>query len=327
MEYGSTSITTPVDNPVQYDPDWRRSVALAAVEYPRAKVDPVYQGYLRDPWVKQHIEYLTLANAGRAIPKRLEAFRLASTWYQGSRVSDARMRIEPLLLTAASYDVIAEDIGGGDVPVEVFKTYERLFFNVRRADGSLSRSCQLRQYFALPDGTFNSNTPKEQLWKMVGALMGYDTLVRMWLWDNYAAGLTARSSEYMLSEMWRVAQSRLFLHIFHDQVGHESMAKLLAAFTSQSKMLHDSASGTGQVFETARTLMALLANTRPTVIGAAAVVDSVPDLTASIRAKLAAQKTISHTEVDDIGMEAGAAALDAAIAKHFGDEKQMEVQQ
>lgn len=327
MEYGSTSITTPLDNPVQFDPDWRRSIAVAAVDYPRAKVDPMYGEYLRDPWVKRHIEYLTLANAGRAIPKRLEAFRLASTWYQGSRVSDTRMRLEPLLLTAVSYNVVAADIGGGDVPLEVFETYERLFFNVRRDDGSLSKSCQLRQYFALPDGKFDKDTPKEQLWKMVGALMGYDTLVRMWLWDDFAAGLTARSHEYMLSEMWRVAQSRLFLHIFSDRVGHESMAKLLGAFTAQSKMLHDSASGTGQVFDTARTLMALLANTRPTIIGAAAVVDSVPDLTASIRAKLAAQKTISNTQVEDMGMEEGKAVLDAAIAKHFGDEKQMEVQQ
>ena len=326
MEYGSESIVTPIDNPVQFDPDWRNAIATAAVDYPRVKVDPVYQDYLRDPWIKQQIEYLQLARSGRALSKRHSPFRLASTWYQGSNVSDAKMRIEPLLLTAAGYDVIAEDIGGGNVPEGVFETYEKLYFNVRRDDGSLSKSCQLRQYFALPEGQFGKDTPPEKLWKLVGALLGYDTLVTMWLWGD-ASGLTARSSEYMLNEMWRVAQSRLFMHIFSDRVGHESMAKLLGAFTAQSKMLHDSASGTGPVFDTARTLMALLANTRPTIIGAAAVVDSVPDLTASIRAKLAAQKTISHTEVDDIGMEAGAAALDAAIARHFGDEKQMEVQQ
>lgn len=326
MEYGSESIVTPIDNPVQFDPDWRNAIATAAVDYPRAKVDPLYQEYLRDPWIKQQIEYLQLARSGRALSKRHSQFRLASTWYQGSSVSDAKMRIEPLLLTAAGYDVIADDIGGGAVPEGVFETYEKLYFNVRRDDGSLSKSCQLRQYFALPEGQFGKDTPPEKLWKLVGALLGYDTLVTMWLWGD-ASGLTARSSEYMLNEMWRVAQSRLFMHIFSDRVGHESMAKLLGAFTAQSKMLHDSASGTGQVFDTARTLMALLANTRPAIIGAAAVVDSVPDLTASIRAKLTAQKTISHTEVDDIGMEAGAAALDAAIAKHFGDEKQLEVKQ
>ena len=161
---------------------------------------------------------------------------------------------------------------------------------------------------------------------MVGALMGYDTLVTMWLWGD-ASGLTARSNEYMLNEMWRVAQSRLFMHIFSDRVGHESLAKLLSAFTSPAKMLHESANGTGQAFDTARTLMARRANTRPTVIGAAAVVDSVPDLTAQIRAKLQAQRQISNTEIDDKGIEEGAAELDAAIAKHFKDEKQMEAVQ
>jgi hypothetical protein len=326
VEYGSESIVTPIDNPVQFDPDWRNAIATAAVDYPRAKVDPLYQEYLRDPWIRQQIDYLKLVRSGRALSKKHSVLRLASTWYQGSNVSDVKMRIEPLLLTAAGYDVIAEDIGGGSVSNDVFETYEKLYFNVRDDVGQLSRSCQLRQYFALPEGQIANNTPPEKLWKMVGALMGYDTLVTMWLWGD-ASGLTARSSEYMLNEMWRVAQSRLFMHIFSDRVGHESLAKLLSAFTGQAKMLHDSASGTGQVFDTARTLMALLANTRPAVIGAAAVVDSVPDLTAAIRAKLAAQKTISGTEIEDKGMEEGAAALDAAIAKHFSNEKQTEVTQ
>ena len=326
MEYGGESIVTPLDNPVQFDPDWRNAIATAAVDYPRAKVDPMYREYLRDPWIKRHIEYLTLRNAGRALSKRHDASRIASTWHQGSRVSDTKMRVEPLLLTSISYTDVGNVIGGGKIPDEVYETYEKLYFNVREDDGSLTKSCQLRQYFSLPEGQYGKDTPPEKLWKMVGALMGHETLLRMWIWDR-AAGVVSRSDEFMLNEMWRVAQSRLFMHIFSDRVGHESLAKLLSAFTGQAKMLHDSSAGSGQVFDTARTLMMLLANTRPTVIGAAAVVDSVPDLTAAIRAKLAAQKTISNTEIEDIGLEEGAAALDAAIAKHFKDEKELEVQQ
>ena len=325
MDYGSESIVTPIDNPVQFDPDWRNAIATAAVDYPREKVDPLYREYLQDPWIKGQIDYLRLARSGRALSKRHNVFRLASTWWQGSSVADVKMRIEPLLLTSVGYDVISDDIGGGNVSKDVFEAYEKLYFNIRDDNGRLSRSCQLRQYFALPEGQFGNNTPPERLWKMVGALMGYDTLVTMWLWGD-ASGLTARSGEYMLNEMWRVAQSRLFMHIFSDRVGHESLAKLLSAFTGQAKMLHDSASGTGQVFDTARTLMALLSNTRPTIIGAAAVVDSVPAVTAAIRAKLAAQKTISATDVVDKGIEEGAAELDAAIARHFKDEKELEVQ-
>lgn len=323
MEYGSETIVTPIDNPVQFDPDWRNAIATAAVDYPKARVDPLYRDYLQDPWVKQQIEYLRLVRSGRALSKRHNVCRLASTWYQGSSIADVKMRIEPLLLTAVDYDIISDDIGGGNVARDVFETYEKLYFNVRDANGKLSKSCQLRQYFALPEGNFGKDTPLEKLWKMVGALMGYDTLVTMWLWGD-ASGLTARSSEYMLNEMWRVAQSRLFMHIFSDRVGHESLAKLLSAFTSQSKMLHDTASGTGQAFDTARTLMALLSNTRPTVIGAAAVVDSVPDLTAAIRAKLSAQKSISGQALEDKGMEVGAAELDAAIARHFASEKEIQ---
>ena len=326
MEYGSESIVTPIDNPVQFEPDWRNAIAVAAVDYPKARIDPLYQEYLHDPWIKKQIEYLKLVRSGRALTKRQNALRIASTWYQGSSVADVKMRIEPLLLTAATYGTIASDIGGGNVSTEVFETYEKLYFNVRDNQGGLSKSCQLRQYFALPEGEVTRDTTVEKLWRMVGALMGYDTLVTMWLWGD-ASGLTARSSEYMLNEMWRVAQSRLFMHIFSDRVGHESLAKLLSAFTSQAKMLHDAASGTGQAFDTARTLMALLSNTRPTVIGAAAVVDSVPDLTAAIRAKLSAQKTISNQEIEDLGDEEGKRMLDAAISKHFDNEQQMEAVQ
>lgn len=326
MEYGSVNIVTPIDNPVQFDPDWRNAIATAAVDYPKVRVDPMYRAYMHDPWIVRHIDYLKLRRAGRALSKRNEPSRLASTWYQGSRVSDVKMRIEPLLLTPVSYDIIAQDIGGGDTMRDAFEAYEKLYFNIRDNNGQLSKSCQLRQYFSLPEGQFGHDTPPEKLWKMVGALMGYDTLMRMWLWGD-ASGLTNRSEEYMLNEMWRVAQSRLFMHIFSDRVGHESLAKLLSAFTGQAKMLHDSASGTGQVFDTARVLMALLANTRPTIIGAAAVVDSVSDITAAIRAKLAAQKTISATEIVDKGIEEGAAELDAAIAKHFKEEKQLEAKQ
>lgn len=326
MEYGSESIVTPIDNPVQFDPDWRSAIAVAAVDYPHAKVDPLYRGYLRDPWIKRHIEYLTLSRSGRAISSRHDASRLASTWHQGSRASDVKARLEPLLLTSLSYGDVDRVIGGGIGLEGVCEAYEKLFFNVRDDSGNLTKSCQLRQYFALPEGHIGKDTPEDKLWKMVGALMGHETLLRMWIWDGIS-GFGGGSDEYMLREMWRVAQSRLFMHIFSDRVGHESMAKLLSAFTSQSKMLHDSSSGTGPMFETAKTLMALLANTRPTIIGAAAVVDSLPDVTAALQAKLAAQKTISNTPVDDLGMEEGKAMLDAAIAKHFKDEKELEVQQ
>lgn len=316
MEYGSETIITPLDNPVQFDPDWRNAFATAAVDFPHTRIDPMYAEYRDDPWIARQIAYLKRVRAGRSIGAEHAACRLASTWYQGNRVSDAKMRIEPLLLTSVPYETITADIGGGAVSRDVFETYEKLYFNVRDVHGSLSKSCQLRQYFALPEGTITKDTPPERLWKMVGALMGYDTLVTIWLWGD-ASGLNARSSEYMLNEMWRVAQSRLFMHIFSDRVGHESLAKLLSAFTSQAKMLHDASSGSGQAFDTARTLMTLLSNTRPTIIGAAAAVDSVPELTNMIRERLAAQKAVAAQEIEDNGTSAGEAELTRAIEAHF----------
>ena len=316
MKIGEQTIVTPIDNPCQFEPDWRNSVAVALFDNPGYRPDPEYSMYVDDPWIKRQIDYLSALKHGRRLNPAQMNMRMASVWYQGTRPSDVKYRLEPLLLTAVNYSVISLDIGGGTIDEDAFVAYEKMYFNVRLDNGRLHPSCQLRQYFALPSGEMDDETPPEQLWKMIGALMGYDTLTSIWLWKD-AHGKRNDSQEYMLDEMWRVAQSRVFMSMFEGRIGHESMAKLLSALTSQTKMLKESKESGETGLDTTRTLMAILYKASPQVIGAAKDVDAQPAMMRAIKETLEAEAAIEKTALPAADTEAANAELNKLIASKF----------
>lgn len=300
MTVGGTVIVTPVDNPCQFDPDWRSSLAMAVCDNPSAPVDPEYRRYRNDPYVRRQVQYLSSERTGRSV-QGMAPVRVANLWARGTSASDTRFRLEPLLLTAVPYDVIALDITGDVEDADAIEAYEKLFFNIRDAEGRLSRSCQLRQWFAMPSGVVNEDTPPEAMWRMIGALMGYDTLVAVWLWKD-AHGTRETSQEYMLDEMWRVAQSRLFLSMFANRVGHESMAKLLASIGAQQKMLKEDKNAGDLSMEVTTTLMQVLSMFTPRVIGdAASEVDRQRMVMDAVNSRLEAEMAVSSTDIGQIG--------------------------
>lgn len=264
MRIGGTVVVTPLDNPCQYEPDWRNSIALALHDG-HDRIDPAYARYRNDRWIRLQLSFLRARDRKLKMTDDQMMLRLASIWFQGNSISDVRLRLEPLLLTAARFDTIALDILGSTECLKAIEYYEKLYFNIRDDEGRLSRSCQLRQYFALPSGEFNSDTPPENLWKMIATLMGYDTLVAIWLWKD-AHGVKNASQEYLLDEMWRVAQSRLFMSMFANRVGHESMAKLLSAISAQQKMLHEDKDNGSLGLEMVQTMQNMLSLVSPSVI-------------------------------------------------------------
>ena len=308
-------VVTPIDNPCQYDPDWRAVVASAFVENPTAHVDVEYQRYRSDPYIQMQMRFLrSQRSAISHSSMNLSHIRLANLWAQGQNVSDVRFRLEPLLLTSVDYEVISLDITGDGADRNAIEAYEKLFFNIRNQEGRLSRSCQLRQYFAMPSGEINENTPPEAMWKMIGALMGYDTLVNMWLWKD-AHGVENKSQEYVLDEMWRVAQSRLFMSMFANRIGHESMAKLLASISAQQKLLHEDKNAGQLGEELTKTLLEVLRLTSPKVIDAAATeVDMQHRIMDAVNSRLEAEKAVGAIEIGDVGKN-GVAFLPNAEVK------------
>ena len=58
MQYGSTEIITPMDNPVQFDPHWRSAFAVASLEFPDFKIEPEFIEYKDDERIRRRADYL-----------------------------------------------------------------------------------------------------------------------------------------------------------------------------------------------------------------------------------------------------------------------------
>lgn len=302
MQLNGNIIVTPLDNPGQFDPDWRNLIAMGLMDSGGrfSDIDPAYARYGFDPWIRKQVAYLSALRKGAPLTGEQSRYRLASLWFQGNSPSDLRFRLEPLLLTAVSYRVIALDILGDAEDMATIEAYEKVYFNIRDKEGRLSRSCQLRQYFALPSGQFTQDTPPEQMWKMIGSLFGYDTLVSIWMWKD-AHGIVNNSQEYLLDEMWRLAQSRLFMSMFADRVGHESMAKLLAAISAQQKLIQDGKNqGSGDT-EMIKAMQGILGLMSPVVVGNIGADVDRAKIEAASTARLQAESAVAAVDIGEIG--------------------------
>lgn len=317
MLYGNTSIITPRDNPVQYDAAWRAAFAAAVLDYPDARIEAEFLPYKRDPWIQRQVEYLRSVRGNRPLTKDQKALRIASTWFQGNRPSDVKFKLEPLLLTAVGFDIISLDIGGGEVDDDVFKAYERLFFNVRKDDGTMHPSCQLRTYFSLPDGQLGPGTPDEVIWRVVAANSGYDALVSMWLWND-AHGLLQTDPGYMLRETWRAAQAQMHHDIIGRRVGHMHMTMLMDKITAHERMRHECGGSVDQETEMLKVALNLLSLTQPHMVSSAKTVDEAAQITAAVQNKLLAESAVAKTAVADAGVAIGKDAFNEKLQAQLG---------
>lgn len=314
MQIGNLTIVLPVDDPCAYEPSWRNSLARTIIEIrPRlSTIDAIYRPYFQDKYVQKLVKFLRAESSGKALSLEQSYIRLALMWYNNPSPSGAKFRLEPLLLTGATMETIMLDISGGTVPLDVFKFYEKLFFNIRDEEFRLSKSCQLRQSFAMPEGDDLRDADSSEIWKAIATLMGYDVLMNVWMWKD-AHGLSSKGSEFLLDETWRAAQSRLFMSVFSDRVGHKSLGDILGAYTSQFKMLKDTRSDSGSENDTTKALMAVLSHTAPHMVTIAHDVDSLSAETAAIQSRIASQLAIEKQKIEDKGSNVSNAVVDAQI--------------
>jgi hypothetical protein len=314
VQIGNLTIVLPVDDPCAFEPSWRNSLAKAIIDlHPKlSSVDAMYRKYFQDKYVQKYVKYLRAESLGKTLTEEQSHMRVALMWYENSSPSGVRFRLEPLLLTGATMETIMLDISGGTVPVEVFTMYEKLFFNIRDEEGRLSKSCQLRQAFAMPNGDDLHDADSPEIWKAIAALMGYDVLMNVWMWKD-AHGLSTKGSEFLLDETWRAAQSRLFMSVFADRVGHKSLGDILSAYTSQFKMLKEQKSVGSEATDTTRALMAVLYRTAPQMITVAQDVDALSDETMAIQSRINSQLAIDRQKIDDKGAAVSAAVVNEQI--------------
>ena len=327
MQIGNTTIVTPLDNPLQYDPDWRNSIATAAVDFPGIRWDTLYSQYRDDPWIADQVKYLESVRNGRKITRIMEYNRLASTISQGNRPSDVRFKLEALLLTPIEFKILAQDLeGGGDKPLPpiFFQTYERLHFNCRRANGMPFRDCQLRMYFALPDAAeTNQETPIELVWRTIGATLGYRALVTMWMWSD-AHGLEHQSHKFIVEDTWRVAQMVMLSRISKQQISNFDLINAMKAMADVYQMEHNLVGAVQGGDQQTRTMQLILQKFAPKLLESSREVDKQAARTSAIAQRMAAQRSIQGQDIQDLGIDIGHEGLTKRIQSEFATKSQQE---
>ena len=291
-----------------------------------------YRSLASDEWVRKMVFLMSEEAAGLQISEDYRPIKMAMRWY-GQNDSEAAMkkRLEPLLLTDASLDVIALDLIGSLQHKAIIKAYERLFFSSRDDDFNLHPSIQRIQKLAMPWGPLNLGATEHKerkdsdtgvvegngrprakasdLWRVVAADLGYDALMTMWKWTARAHGLTDGSAGDMLKlpqVVITILLNNAFESLCAGTMGHKDAAKMLSSYTATLLKLMDARrkNNDGELDEATETLMSILQLVAPKMI---IPKEGSPGMITDdeIRGRIAAQQAIENQPIEDAGEQVG----------------------
>lgn len=200
-------VLTPGDSRHRYATSWRHEAAKAVkdtqdrtskiVADDATYLQLLYLEYIEDEDV--HDAMCDLAY-DHTVDSPLMTVHNANCLYSSSSDSCTKARIDALLLCPdLTYSDIARAYNQDE---KTIKMYERLFFNVRDAEGKLLQSKGLLEYFAgqgMP--TLTDPTDYTTHWRMVAFESGHGALLNMWGWppgDIVPTFTDFESSSYLL---------------------------------------------------------------------------------------------------------------------------------
>ena len=299
-------------------------------------IHPNYRVFASDPWIRSLVFMYNDQVDGRPLLDEHVPLRLATRWYsEPDNEAAIKKRIEPLLLTGIDMDVLTLDLIGLPSVRPAFEAYERLYFNCRDENWCINKSMQLIQRMAMPWGPLKTHLRKNEfvddegfiigdgrplakdsdVWRAVAATCGYEALMYMWKWDRRAHGMKENSLEDMIAASWRAAVSRLFTDIYNGDIRHEDAARILAAYTAQSKKISDDRrDGAGEgSSDTTKALLDVLQLVAPKMILSSSG-DGESAGNSDIQNHIMSQMAIEKQVVEDAGADVAKAIIDAQIA-------------
>ena len=294
-----------------------------------------YRCFAADKWIISLVGVIDAISRGYPSTKEDAGIRLAMRWYEEKDHEAAmKKRLEPLLLTEIGIDVITLDLLGIASAQPAIEAYERLYYNCRDEDWKRNPSGQLIQRFAMPYGPLKTFLRKYEevdlegfiigdgrplakesdIWRAIAATLGYDALMYAWKWDKFAHGMENNSVENMIDVAWKVSVSRMLSSLYTGDVAPEDIARLLAAFTAQSKKISDDRNNStgGEEGDTTKALLAILRLTSPKMV--AFTETDQKSKNEEIQSRIASQMAISKTVIEDKGPQINAEVMDAQIS-------------
>ena len=295
---------------------------------------PEYRVFANDKWIIESVLFYNERAEGGALSDRFVPMRLAEKWYE-ERDHEAAIkhRMEALLLTEIGIDVITLDLVGQLSVQPAIEAYEKMYFNCRDEHFKISPSMQLVTRMAMPFGPLKMFLKKweeldkdgfciqdgrplakdSDVWKAIGATMGYDTLIYTWNWERRANGIEDKSLRHKIECSWHAHVSRALSSLFTGDMRHEDAAKMLASYTAQLKFLSDDKKEGGEGEDDTLALLAILRAEAPKMRvleeGSAGMITDN-----EIQGRIAAQQAIDKQGIQDAGKGVAEEIIDAQIA-------------
>ena len=296
---------------------------------------PEYRVFASDPWIRKQLDYMNNKADGKLTSDEEVPFKLARRWYEEMDSESAmKKRMEAMLLTEIGMDIIALDLLGFASAQPAIEVYEKMYFNCRDDNFNIHPSMQLRMKMAMPWGPLKAYLRKwettdeegfceqdgrpvakdSDVWRAIGATMGYESLMYLWRWEKFAHGLKDSSLMHMMEMSWRAGMARLLSDMYTGNIAHEDVARLLSAFTAHMKYISDDRKDGGEGGELAEAFMALLGVAAPKmrelVSGGAGMITDV-----EIQARIESQQAIDKTHIQDAGKQVDAEVINAQITE------------
>lgn len=292
-----------------------------------------YRKLAEDRWIAEHLAMCDNMDGGRQLEDRHASFLLAERWHDEDDSMEAAMkkRLEALLLTEAGIDVVALDLIGSVDAIPAVEAYEKMYFNCRDDTFEISPSMQLVSRIAMPYGPLKTYLKKweelkdgycvqdgrplakdSDIWKALGATMGYDTLMYAWNWDWRAHGIKDRSLKHKIECLWNLAVSKITTAMFTGDIKHEEAAKLLSSCTSQLKLISDSASGGGAgANDMSKAMMGMLYKLAPKMV----TMDSrLSERNEEIESHIQSRLAIEKQDIQDRGSQVDEEIMESQIS-------------
>ena len=321
MEIFGTQVITPYDDDFPENADWRNTIALLWADHPNWH--PEVPEIREDKWIIEHKDFFLHFRAYGAknlnSPK-WRAHKRVLAWHGGETINALKFRLEPLLLTGASFELIAEDLGGSRLTAHEIELYCRLFFDLREEDGALLRSCFIRAYNALPDtGLMGADTPLDMLWKTTGMYLGYGGLIYMWKWPIDPK--TLGGEKFLFQEMMRAAQAMQMERIMRSQISNFDLNAIIGNYTNYERMLSDTGTKTQEAGEAELAMLGVMKLVAPKMLPAAKTVDKQRAETAAIQSRLMADHNIAQQMIMDAGQLKGKEQVDEMLKQRLSNKK------
>ena len=297
MDIGLTTIITPYENPAQFTPNWRHSIAMAINDFPDIDLPDVFRS---DEIIEEQVGYLRSAADGHNTLFFDFGYNVAGKAFDIFNSTDKnsiKMFLEPLLLTEQSFDIIAKDLG---IPEDVVRYYEKVYWACRNDDGVTHPSELLRTTFATEGAiTVPANAPTELLWRVMGATLGYTALMFVWRWQKPAGKLD--DLRQMSELLTRSNMGQLFQLSIEGRLEAIDITAYLGQHISYERLIHDTRQG-GTKNEYAEIVCGLMQLLAPKMGELAQSGEALRRYEEGADSMHAAEEVIAGTVIEDAGV-------------------------